>query len=59
MTKQKLESIKEQMDDEGNFARRIMSGESDGYDGADGARAVLALCRSMALMIAELEKHIQ
>ena len=59
MTKQKWESIRDQVADEMTLAQEIMHGQREGYDGADGARTVIELCKNMHLMLVELEKHIQ
>ena len=44
MKKERLEKIKEIVKSEHDFALRILEGETDNYDGADGARSVNSLC---------------
>lgn len=51
-----LEKIRESVDNERKFAQRIMEGEVDNYDGADGARTVLELCDFIDSLLAEIAK---
>lgn len=44
MTKQRLDQIQEQARWRREQAQRILEGDADNYDGADGARYVLDLC---------------
>lgn len=38
------EADKQTVKNSKEYAERIMSGDADGYDGADGAREVIVLC---------------
>ena len=55
MTKTQLYKISENSAWERDIATRIMNGDHDGYDGADGARTVLQLCRSISALITAIE----
>ena len=55
MTKEKLKSIKDEVKDFSDCADRILSGEQENYDGADGARYVSDLCSICESLIEELE----
>ena len=37
-------------------AERILNGDADNYDGADGARHVLELCKEIERLVAEQKK---
>jgi hypothetical protein len=52
----RLEKIKEMVEHRDNQAQRILEGDADNYDGADGARYIKDLCRYCWELIAEIEK---
>lgn len=51
-----LMAFKERVEFHAEIASKIMDGEHEGYDGADGARYILELTRDAAKMIAALEE---
>ena len=55
MKKERLERIKEIVKFEHDFALKTLEGETDNYDGADGARSVDELCCIINELIAEIE----
>lgn len=58
MTKEKLEMIKESVMSSKKCTDKILMGDSDNYDGADGARKVQDLCYICEELIEELEKYL-
>jgi hypothetical protein len=58
MTKERLTEIMSQFREEREFAERIMSGEADGYDGADGARTVITLSKLAQELEEEAWKYL-
>lgn len=44
MTTTRLNQIKDHAASSADFAHRTLEGDTDGYDGADGAREVRDLC---------------
>lgn len=49
-------NIRKEIEEIKEFANKIMSGDADGYDGADGARDVLSLCRLYEQLLLEERK---
>lgn len=45
MNQERLQKIKESIKDYQDEAEKILEGEHDNYDGADGARYILEICR--------------
>lgn len=56
MTKKDLQKIKEDVEFERDIASRILNGDHDGYDGADGTRTVRYLCSIIADLIDTIER---
>jgi len=52
----RLQKIKENVEYREEQAQRILVGDGDNYDGADGARYIRELCRYCRELIAEIEK---
>ena len=50
-----IERIKEIVGCRKGHAERILNGESDNYDGADGARDIFELCEICEELIKEIE----
>jgi len=59
MTKELFNRIKEDVNDYLSIAEKILMGDRDNYDGADGARRVQDLCHICKELIAEVETHIK
>jgi hypothetical protein len=55
MTKKRFEKIKQNVAESLDQADKIMTGDFDNYDGADGAREVQSLCGMFAEVLAALE----
>ncbi len=58
MLPDRLEIIKEECNNSFQQATKIMDG-GDNYDGADGAREVIFLCKLMQELISALETNIK
>lgn len=56
MTKEYLDRIKEEVEFEREIANKILCGEHEGYDGADGARTARRLCVIIADLIDIIER---
>ena len=56
MTPEKLNRIKENVAHQAQVAQKILEGDRDNYDGADGARYIAELCQDCNELIAEIEK---
>ena len=56
MTKERLQQFKTEVEYRKQQADKILAGDSDNYDGADGARYIRDLCKKCNELIAELEK---
>lgn len=54
MTSKAMQQIRNQVALKREQAERIYSGDSDNYDGADGARIVLELCRYLDMALAAI-----
>ena len=59
MTAERLKEIKEDMENERQIAEVIMTGDADGYDGADGARIVLKLVGMMDELTKEQDEQTE
>lgn len=55
MTKKTLDQIKLRCEREQKVAERIMLGDRDNYDGADGARKILDLCEDIDELLKEVK----
>ncbi len=58
MTKERLSQIREHFQNEGKFAENIMDG-GENYDGADGARSVLALWNDALELMEAVQPHCE
>jgi len=57
MTKERIKIIKDDVSWRQKDAERIMEGDGDNYDGADGARYMLIMCEYVDELIEALEER--
>lgn len=57
MNKEKLQTIKEDIEWHLSIAEKILEGDRDNYDGADGARYIRDLCHHCKALIKEVENE--
>jgi hypothetical protein len=57
MNKQQLQSIKEDIIYHLSISEKILEGNRDNYDGADGARYIKDLCHHCNELIKEVEEN--
>ena len=59
MNNERLKEIEEKTNASLSFAEEILDGDSEGYDGADGAREVMDLCNIIRELTSEIRKELK